>query len=63
MSPFYFNHEIAICMANCQPVLAETDASYQPQLDVIESVLTDRTRAVVTISPNNPAGVVYRQRT
>lgn len=60
MSPFYFNHEMAICMANCQPVLAETDASYQPQLDVIESVLTDRTRAVVTISPNNPAGVVYR---
>jgi aspartate/methionine/tyrosine aminotransferase len=60
MAPFYFNHEMAICMASCRPVLAATDASYQLQLEVIESVLTDRTRAVVTISPNNPAGVVYR---
>ena len=60
MCPFYFNHEMAICMANCTPVLAQTDGGYQLDMAAIESVITDRTRAVVTISPNNPAGVVYR---
>lgn len=59
MSPFYFNHEMAINMANCRPVLASTHDNYQLDVDVVEACLTERTRAIVTISPNNPAGVVY----
>ncbi len=59
LSPFYFNHEMAVVMANCRPVLAPTDKNYQPRLDAIADALTARTRAVVTISPNNPSGAVY----
>ncbi|MCC7261820.1 MAG: pyridoxal phosphate-dependent aminotransferase [Candidatus Latescibacteria bacterium] len=59
MSPFYFNHEMAVMMANCQPVLVPTDERYQLRLDAIEAALGPRTRAVVTISPNNPSGAVY----
>ena len=59
MSPYFFNHEMAVCMANCRPVLAPTDANYQLQLDVIEACVSEHTRAIVTVSPNNPAGVVY----
>ena len=59
MSPYYFNHEMAVVIANCQPVLVPTDANYQPQPDAIADALTARTRAVVTISPNNPTGAVY----
>jgi aspartate/methionine/tyrosine aminotransferase len=57
--PFYFNHEMAIRMANCQPVLVPTDAQYQLQPDRIAAAITSRTRAIVTVSPNNPTGVVY----
>ena len=59
MSPYFFNHEMAVCMANCRPVLAPTDSNYQLQLDAIEDCVSERTRAIVTVSPNNPAGVVY----
>ena len=58
-TPYYFNHEMAIAMASCTAVLVPTDANYQLQVEAISAAITDRTRAVVTISPNNPTGVVY----
>ena len=58
-TPFYFNHEMAIVMANCRPVLVPTDDRYQLQPRLIEAAITPRTKAVVTVSPNNPTGAVY----
>ncbi|MDJ0691572.1 MAG: pyridoxal phosphate-dependent aminotransferase [Xenococcaceae cyanobacterium MO_188.B32] len=58
-TPYYFNHEMAITMANCRPVLVPTDKNYQLQPDAIAKAITSKTKAVVTISPNNPTGVVY----
>ncbi|MEG4996597.1 pyridoxal phosphate-dependent aminotransferase [Microcoleus sp. B4-D4] len=58
-SPYYFNHEMAAIMANCRPVIVETDANYQLDIDAIKKAITHKTRAIVTISPNNPTGVVY----
>ena len=57
--PYYFNHEMAITMADCKAVCVPTDDNYQLQPDAIERAITGRTRAVVTISPNNPTGAVY----
>jgi len=57
-APFYFNHEMAIQMAGCSAVVVPTDSAYQLRLDAIEDAITERTRAVVTISPNNPTGAV-----
>ncbi|WP_442754194.1 pyridoxal phosphate-dependent aminotransferase [Methylocystis sp. JAN1] len=57
--PYYFNHEMAVTMAGARPVLVPTDSNYQLDLDAIAAAVTPRTRAIVTISPNNPSGVVY----
>jgi aspartate/methionine/tyrosine aminotransferase len=60
-TPYYFNHEMAIAMANCRVVLVPTDENYQLQPKLIAEAVTDKTKAVVTISPNNPTGAVYRE--
>ncbi|MEM7590410.1 MAG: pyridoxal phosphate-dependent aminotransferase [Cyanobacteria bacterium P01_A01_bin.83] len=60
-TPYYFNHEMAITMANCHPVLVNTDANYQLDTQAIAQAITPKTKAIVTISPNNPTGVVYAE--
>jgi aspartate/methionine/tyrosine aminotransferase len=59
VAPFYFNHDMAIVMAGCRTVAVPTDEQYQLRLDAVAAAITPRTRAVVTISPNNPSGAVY----
>ena len=57
--PFYFNHEMAIEMAGCAVARVPTDERYQLDLDAIRRAITPRTRAIVTVTPNNPTGAVY----
>ncbi len=61
-TPYYFNHEMAITMASCKPVLVSTDEHYQLKLDALRDAITPQTRAIVTVSPNNPTGAVYPRR-
>ena len=59
--PFYFNHEMAVQMAGCTAVGVATDERYQPRLDALRAAVTNRTRAIVTVSPNNPSGAVFSE--
>ncbi len=59
LAPFYFNQEMAITLCGCRAVVVPTDANFQIRLDAIAAAIGPRTRAVVTISPNNPTGAVY----
>jgi aspartate/methionine/tyrosine aminotransferase len=56
--PFYFNHEMAVQIAGCSAIPVPTDSRYQLDLEAIRRAVTDRTRAIVTITPNNPSGAV-----
>jgi aspartate/methionine/tyrosine aminotransferase len=58
-APYYFNHEMAVRIAGCVPVVVPTDASYQLDADTLARAITPRTRAIVTVSPNNPSGAIY----
>jgi aspartate/methionine/tyrosine aminotransferase len=59
--PYYFNHAMAVAIANCKTVGVKTLPDYQLDLDAIEKAITPKTRAVVTCSPNNPTGAVYSE--
>ena len=61
--PYYFNHEMAITMVNARPVLVPTDSNYQLDLGALRAAITPRTRAIVTVSPDNPSGAVYPETT
>ncbi len=58
-SPYYFNHDMAITMSSCKTVPVLTDINYQLNIEDIKSAITSRTKAIVTVSPNNPTGAVY----
>ena len=57
--PYYFNHEMGVVMVDGRVVTVQTRPDYQLDLDAIADAITPRTRAVLTVSPNNPTGVVY----
>ena len=45
--------------STANPVIVDTESNYQPCLDKIMNAITPLTKAVVTVSPNNPSGAVY----
>lgn len=59
LRPYYFNHEMAVGLAGARAVVVDTDDEYLPRPDAIAAAIGPRTRAVVTVSPNNPTGAVY----
>ena len=48
-------------LAGGKPVhyMCDEESDWYPDLDDIESKITDRTKAIVIINPNNPTGAVY----
>lgn len=59
--PYYFNQEMAIRMCGCTPVFVRSRDDWQLDLPAIERAIGPRTRAIVTVSPNNPTGAVYAE--
>src|SRR5690606_6943032 len=50
---------VSLCGGTPVHYLCDENDGWQPSLDDIESKISDRTRAIVVINPNNPTGAVY----
>ncbi|WP_299769769.1 pyridoxal phosphate-dependent aminotransferase [uncultured Pseudoteredinibacter sp.] len=62
-SPDYPLWTAAVGLGGGKPVhyLCDEQSDWQPALDDIRSKISDRTRAIVIINPNNPTGAVYSE--
>lgn len=58
-TPWYFNHKMWLDMAGCKAVPLPTGTDLIPDASHAARLITDRTRAIVLVSPNNPGGVEY----
>ena len=60
-APDYPLWTAATSLAGGRPVhyLCDESAGWLPDLDDLRSKITDRTKAIVVINPNNPTGAVY----
>lgn len=60
--PYYFNHEMSLTMECCKPVFVSTDEYFHLDIEKIKFAISNKTKAIVTISPNNPSGSVYSKQ-
>ncbi len=63
LTPFFVEYKFYIDNQGGIPVEVVTEDDFQPDLDAIASAVSDRTRAVIINSPNNPTGVIYPEAT
>lgn len=58
-TPWYFNHKMWCDMTGVRAVPLPTGEDLIPDPEHAAALITDRTRALVLVTPNNPGGVEY----
>jgi len=59
LAPYFPEYRFYIEQVGARMTLVQTDAEFQPDMPAIAAALSDRTRAVLINTPNNPSGAVY----
>ncbi|MBB3898730.1 aminotransferase [Roseococcus suduntuyensis] len=60
-TPWYFNHEMTLRMqgVTARPLPCRAEDGFVPDPALAETLVNDRTRAILLVSPNNPTGAIY----
>jgi aspartate aminotransferase len=59
LAPYFAEYPFYVGNHAGRTITVETDADFLPDMDAIAAKLTDRTRAIILNTPNNPTGRVY----
>ena len=64
-TPYWTSYPEAVKLAGGVPVevFAGADRGFEPDLEAIEAARTERTKAIIVTSPNNPTGAVWSPET
>jgi len=58
-SPYFVAYEEIIKFVGGKPVVVKTDENFQPDIKLLKKSVTQKTKAIIINSPNNPTGAVY----
>ncbi len=62
--PYWINYKQMVSMCSGVPIVVNKPAdSFQIDIDAFKAAITNKTRAVIINSPNNPSGAVYDRKT
>jgi aspartate aminotransferase len=62
LAPYWVSYPEMVKMLSGVPVIVTPgDGTFHPRMADIERAVTDRTRAIIVNSPNNPSGVVFSE--
>lgn len=59
LKPYFPEYLFYIGNHGGRTVTVDTDDDFQPDIEKIEAAITNKTRAIILNTPNNPSGVVY----
>ena len=64
-SPFWTSYPEAVKLAGGVPVevFVGADRGFEPSIEAIEAARTERTKAIIVNTPNNPTGAVWKPET
>ncbi len=62
-TPWYFNHKMWLDMSGVTSVPLPTGFDLIPDVEQARQLITERTRAISLVTPNNPGGVEYPAET
>ena len=64
-TPYWTSYPEAVKLADGVPVevFAGADVNFEPSLEALEAARTERTKAIIVNSPNNPTGAVWKPET
>ena len=59
LAPYFMEYNGYVANHGGKVVIVQTDDSFMPVIADIEKAITEKTKAIIVNSPNNPSGVVY----
>ncbi|UVK50325.1 aminotransferase class I/II-fold pyridoxal phosphate-dependent enzyme (plasmid) [Mesorhizobium sp. AR02] len=63
-APYWTTFPVQVLIAGGKPIFVDTRSNgYVPRIEDIEAAITERSRAIVVNTPNNPTGSVYDTQT
>ena len=62
-SPWYFNHKMWLDMLGIRTIVLNTGTTLIPDVNEASKLITNKTKAIVLVNPNNPTGIEYPPET